>query len=74
MRSPSTIFRSASPRSRGSERLTVNLRAGSTTYLAAAPQMGIYTPGKITLTEVAEGKGRAETASLHRIDGSCGKG
>ena len=36
--------------------------------------MGIYTPGKITLTEVAEGKGRAETASLHRIDGSCGKG
>ena len=47
---------SFTPFSSGSERLTVNLRAGGTIYLAAAPQMGTYTPGKITLKEVAKAR------------------
>ena len=64
---------SFTPFSTGSERMAVNLRAGGTTYLSAAPQMGIYTPGKITLTEVAESKGRADTATMHRLDGACAK-
>jgi hypothetical protein len=64
---------SFTPFSTGSERLTVNLRAGGTTYLAAAPQMGFYTPGKITLMEVAESQGRGDTAELHQIDGNCAK-
>jgi Protein of unknown function (DUF2846) len=38
---------SFTPFSSGSERLTVNLRAGSTTYLAAAPQMGIRYPNSM---------------------------
>jgi Protein of unknown function (DUF2846) len=64
---------SFTPFSSGSERLAVNLRAGGTTYLSAEPQMGIYTPGKVTLTEVAESQGRADTANMHQLKGACAK-
>jgi hypothetical protein len=57
----------------GSEKMTVNLRAGTTTYLAASPQLGIMLPGQVTLTQVSESQGRTDTASLHRIDSSCGR-
>lgn len=64
---------SFTPFSSGSERMAVNLRAGGTTYLSAAPQMGFYTPGKITLTEVTESQGRTDTANMHQINGDCAK-
>jgi hypothetical protein len=57
----------------GSEKVSVDLRAGSTTYLSAQPQMGIVTPGAITLIQVTEGQGRADVSSLHQSSGSCGK-
>ncbi len=57
----------------GSEKVSVDLRAGSTTYLSAQPQMGIVTPGAITLIQITEGQGRADVASLHQSNGSCGK-
>jgi len=57
----------------GSEKMSVDLRAGSTTYLSAQPQMGIVTPGAITLIQVTEDHGRADVASLHQSNGSCGK-
>jgi hypothetical protein len=41
----------------GSEKMTVDLRAGSTLYLAAEPQLGLVTPGQITLIQVTETSG-----------------
>jgi hypothetical protein len=58
---------------RGSEKISVNLRAGSTTYLSAESQVGIMTPGKITLIEVTENQGRTDVASLRQTDSACGK-
>jgi hypothetical protein len=55
------------------ERMTIDLRAGTTTYLSALPQMGIMTPGVVTLTHVSESQGRADTTNLHQIAASCGK-
>lgn len=57
----------------GSEKMSVDLRAGSTSYLSAEPQMGIVTPGQITLVQVTENQGRADVASLHQIQGACGR-
>jgi hypothetical protein len=57
----------------GSEKISVDLRAGSTAYLSADPQMGIVTPGQITLVQVTENQGRADVASLHQTKGVCGK-
>ena len=57
----------------GSEKVSLDLRAGSTTYLSAQPQMGIVTPGAITLIQVTESQGRADVASLHQSNSSCGK-
>lgn len=56
----------------GSEKLNLDLLAGSTTYLSAQPQMGILTPGAITLIQVTESQGRADVASLRQSTGSCG--
>lgn len=56
----------------GSEKVSIDLRAGSTTYLSAQPQMGIITPGAITLVQVTEGQGRSDVAGLHQRAGSCG--
>ena len=56
----------------GAESMTINLRPGIETYIAASPQMGVFTPGKITLKEVPETQGRADTASLHQISAACG--
>lgn len=58
---------------RGSEEMTVDLRSGTTTYLSAEPQIGIMTPGKVTLLEVVESQGRADTASLHQTSADCGR-
>ena len=55
----------------GAERMTVNLRSGTATYLAATPQMGVLTPGKITLKQVSESQGRADTASFYQISSGC---
>jgi hypothetical protein len=57
----------------GSEKVTVDLRPGSTAYLSAAPQMGIVTPGQITLIQVTEGQGRSDVANLHQTNSVCGK-
>ena len=57
----------------GSEKVSLNLRGGSTTYLAAEPQVGIFTPGQITLIQVAENQGRTDVANLHQINRVCGK-
>jgi hypothetical protein len=56
----------------GVESMTVNLRPGTVTYLAASPQMGVFTPGKITLKEVSEAEGRADIATFHQINSTCG--
>jgi hypothetical protein len=57
----------------GSEKVNIDLRPGSTVYLSADPQMGIMTPGQITLIQVAENQGRSDVANLHQISGTCGK-
>ena len=58
---------------RGSEKMTVDLRPGSTAYLSADPQMGIMLPGQITLTQVTEDQGRSDVANLHQTDNVCAK-
>jgi hypothetical protein len=57
----------------GSEKMSIDLRPGSTAYLSAEPQMGIMTPGQITLVQVAENQGRADVANLHQIKSVCGR-
>jgi hypothetical protein len=57
----------------GKERMTVDLQPGHTAYLSAEPQLGILTPGQITLIQVTESQGRSDVATLHRTDGACGK-
>jgi hypothetical protein len=54
----------------GSEKMTLDLRAGSMTYLSASPQMGLVA-GSVTLTNVTEGQGRTDIAGLHQIPGAC---
>ncbi|HEY2526828.1 MAG TPA: hypothetical protein VGJ20_02595 [Xanthobacteraceae bacterium] len=54
----------------GTDKASVTLRPGQTTYLKAEPQLGL-TVGVITLSEVTESQGKADTASLHKLDGSC---
>jgi Protein of unknown function (DUF2846) len=56
----------------GSEKVEVTLRPGSTSYLYAQPQMGL-TMGLVTLSEVTESQGRADTANLHKLDSQCSK-
>jgi hypothetical protein len=54
----------------GTDKASVTLRPGQTTYLKAEPQMGL-TVGVITLTEVTESQGKADTAALHKLESSC---
>ncbi len=54
----------------GTDKASVTLRPGPTTYLKAEPHMGL-TVGVITLSEVTENQGRADTASLHKLESSC---
>jgi hypothetical protein len=54
----------------GVDKVGVTLRPGQTTYLKAEPQIGL-TMGVITLTEVTENQGKADTASLHKLESSC---
>jgi hypothetical protein len=58
---------------RGSEKMNIDLRAGSTAYVAAEPQMGLVTPGQITFMQVTENQGRADVANLHQTKSVCGK-
>jgi hypothetical protein len=60
----------ALPLSNAPDAITLSLRAGTTTYVRADPQMGIVA-GTITLTHVADGQGRTDVASLNRIDTDC---
>lgn len=53
-----------------SDKTVVDLRAGNTAYLHAQPQLGL-TVGVITLSQVTEGQGRADTAGLYKMDGDC---
>lgn len=57
----------------GSEKMSVDLHAGTTAYLSADPQMGIVTPGQITLVQVTENQGRADVAKLQQTKGACAK-
>lgn len=54
----------------GTDRASVALRPGQTTYLKAEPQLGL-TVGVITLSEVTENQGLSDTATLHKLDGAC---
>lgn len=54
----------------GSDKASVQLRPGQTTYLKAEPQMGL-TIGVITLSEVTENQGQLDTATLHKLESSC---
>jgi hypothetical protein len=54
----------------GSDKVGVTMRPGQTTYLKADPQMGL-TVGVITLSEVTENQGRADTATLNKLDSAC---
>ncbi len=56
----------------GSEKMILDLRAGSMTYFSASPQMGLVM-GQITLMNVTDVQGRADIASLHQIPGSCAR-
>ncbi len=55
-----------------SEKMSVDLRPGSTACLAASPQIGLVTPGQTTLMQVTENQGRFDVASLHQTKGACG--
>ena len=57
----------------GSEKVSVDLRAGSTAYLSAEPQLGMVTPGQVTLIQVTENQGRGDVLKLHQTSSVCGK-
>jgi Protein of unknown function (DUF2846) len=57
----------------GSSKLDVVLKAGTTTYLQAQPQIGLIV-GVITLTAVTEAQGRADAAQLHKTEATCAAG
>ena len=52
------------------DKAIVDLQPGATTYLHAQPQPGL-TIGIVTLSQVLESQGRADTANLHKIDSEC---
>jgi hypothetical protein len=54
----------------GADKVDVALRPGQTTWLKADPEMGL-TVGVITLSEVTENQGRADTAQLNKLESAC---
>ena len=54
----------------GTDKVSVTLRPGQTTYLKAEPQIAL-TVWFIALSEVSENQGKADTASLHKLESSC---
>jgi hypothetical protein len=54
----------------GTDKAAVVLKPGHTTFLKAEPQLGL-TLGVVTLSEVTEGQGQSDTASLHKQNGAC---
>ena len=56
----------------GSDKASVTLKSGTTTYLSAEAKMGL-TIGVITVASVSDAQGRSDTAALHKTESSCGK-
>ncbi len=56
----------------GSDRASLDLAPGSTTYLHAQPQPGL-TIGLVTLSQVAEPQGLTDTKELHKVESDCPK-
>ena len=54
----------------GSDRASLEMKPGTTTYLHAQPQPGL-TIGIITLSQVTEAQGKTDTQNLHKIESSC---
>ncbi len=54
----------------GTDKTSVKLTPGQTTYLKAEPQFGLIV-GVITLSHVTPPQGQQDTASLSKIEGSC---
>lgn len=54
----------------GTDKAVVTLRPGQTTWLKAEPELGL-TVGVITLSEVTDNQGRADTASLNKLESTC---
>ena len=54
----------------GSDKASLNLAPGTTTFVRADPQPGV-TIGIIMLTQVTESQGRADSAALHKIESTC---
>jgi Protein of unknown function (DUF2846) len=54
----------------GSEKMSLDLRPGSVTYLLASPHTGLVA-GQVTLTNVTEVQGRADIGELHQITAAC---
>jgi len=53
----------------GSDKVTVDMRPGTTTYFHAQVQYGL-TAGALSLMQVADNQGRTDIANLHKIDGT----
>jgi hypothetical protein len=56
----------------GSDKASLDLAPGTTTYVQAQPQPGL-TIGILTLIQVTEAQGRADTTALHKLEGGCQK-
>lgn len=54
----------------GSDQAKLDLKPGETAYYKAEIQMGL-TVGHVTLTQVTEAQGKADTAELSKITASC---
>jgi len=54
----------------GSDKDTVDMRPGTTTYFHAQVQYGL-TAGALSSMQVADNQGRTDIANLHKIDGTC---
>jgi Protein of unknown function (DUF2846) len=54
----------------GSNKVSVDLRAGATSYVEASASMGLIV-GVITLANASDERGRSETQSLHLTQSSC---
>jgi hypothetical protein len=54
----------------GSDKVTLDMRPGTTTYIHAEVQVGL-TAGALSLIQVAEAQGRRDIGPLHKMDAKC---
>jgi hypothetical protein len=54
----------------GSDKVVLDMRPGTTTYINAEVQVGL-TAGALSLVQVAEAQGRRDIGSLHKMDAKC---